>query len=185
MAKHENASARGLTFTRALLYALASFALAVLQSTLGQRIGILGAPPQLTLALTASAAYLYGSLTGGTVGLISGIFTEALGATGVSVLPLLYCLIGWFGGLISRGSGSSGGGKNEKNALGLFIALSAAGIAGVAVTLVRLTLGAGRPNLALAIIHIALPELLSTLIYGIPTGLISLFIYHLISRKKE
>lgn len=180
MSAQQSSATRGLTLTRATFYALAAFLLAVIQSTVGKSISLLGMPPQLTLALTAAAAYFYGPLTGGTVGLISGIFTEALGAVGVSVLPLLYCLVGWFCGMIKTNTS----GQKPKNFIGLTITLFFAALAGMPITLVRLTVGVGRPNLLSALIYIVLPELLSTFIYGILIGLINLFIYFLINKSK-
>ena len=180
MSAQQSTSARGLTLTRAIFYTLAAFLLAVIQSTVGKNISFLGMPPQLTLALTAAAAYFYGPLTGGTVGLISGIFTEALGAVGVSVLPLLYCLVGWFCGMIKTKTV----GQRPKNFIGLALTLLSAALAGTLITLVRLTVGAGRPNLVSALIYIVLPELLSTFIYGILIGLLNLFIYFLINKSK-
>ncbi|MBE6599691.1 MAG: hypothetical protein E7640_00580 [Ruminococcaceae bacterium] len=180
MSAQQSNSTRGLTLTRAIFYTIAAFLLAVIQSTVGKDISLFGMPPQLTLALTAAAAYFYGPLTGGTVGLVSGIFTEALGAVGVSVLPLLYCLIGWFCGTVKAKTV----GQKPKNFIGIMITVLFAALAGMGVTLVRLTVGVGRPNLLSALVYIVLPELLSTFIYGILIGLLNLFIYFLINKSK-
>ncbi len=164
----ENEQARNISAVKITVYIAVSFVLAVFQTTIGAKAAFFGAVPQITLALTGAAAYFYGSLTGAVAGIASGVFTEALGATGITLLPLFYMLVGWFIGSYStekRGQRRAGFG-------GYCIALFATAIVGIAITVVRLVLNAGKPNIFLAILHIALPEALNTYIYGILIGVV-------------
>ncbi len=167
----------GLSPIGTAVYIALAFLLAVFQTTVGKNIAILGAVPQLTLALTCAAGYFYGAAAGGTVGIVAGVFTSALGTVGISVLPLFYCVIGFLTGLFAP--------PKKTNFIRFIMALAATCAVGIAITIISLALGAGRPNIALALLHIALPEALNTFIYGTVIGLVHLLIKFIQNRKTQ
>lgn len=162
---------QGLTAARIVIYALAAFLIAVLQTSRLGNIGFFGVRPQLMLALVCAAAYFCGSATGAVCGIMGGALTDALGGTGISILALLYMLIGYLIGAhtadrrTNRSSGRLGGWS---------IALAVGSGGGIIITLIGLFLGAGRPNLLLAMWHIALPEALNTYLFGWLVGVLHL-----------
>ena len=169
MSYRENSG--GLTAARVLIYAAAAFLTVVMQTSSLGRIGFLGVKPQLGLALVCAAAYFCGSSMGAVCGTVTGVLVDALGGAGISMLALLYMLLGYFVGARTadrRQSRSSGN-------LGGWSATLAAGVGiGVCITAVGLFVNAGRPNILLAFLHIALPEAINTYIFGWLVGLLHL-----------
>ena len=164
----QNKNVNSASVIKIFLYVTVSFLLAVLQSTLGKRIGLFGVTPQMTLALTVAAAYYQGPVIGALCGIFCGVFTDAIGGTGITLSPLFYTLIGWIiGSLAIEKKGQKG------SSLGSFILnLAAATLVGGFITLIMLSLNAAKPNLPDAFIYIVLPEALNTYIFGFFIGLV-------------
>ncbi|MBQ7172564.1 MAG: hypothetical protein IJR88_00370 [Clostridia bacterium] len=68
---------------------------------------IFGAVPDLTLVLVLSAGLFLGEKAGGLIGLFGGILVESLGSFGITLLPLLYFLLGFFAGFYGRVKGET------------------------------------------------------------------------------
>ena len=154
--------------------------LAVFQSSVGGRIGIFGATPQLTLALTCAAGCFYGSPTGAVVGLLAGLFTDSVGSAGIPLLALLYALFGYFLGLYASDR------RQTHAGLGVFsVALAAASGIGMLITLICLLVNAGKANIVIAVLNIALPEALNTYIFGWAIGLINWIVVRVCERNKK
>ncbi len=164
-----------------IIYALVIFLLAVLQSTLGPRIGFFGNTPALLLALTAAAAFYDGEKTAMLVGLLSGFLLDALGGVGVSVLPLAYCLTGWFISLAVKRMAHDRSDRFHIRYLRYLIWLSAAVGIGMVITALCLLLTAGRVNIISTFVQILLPEALGSLVWGLPIGLV----YQLLTINKD
>lgn len=177
----EKEGTRGVSALKIIIYIAVSFLLAVFQTTVAHRVALFGATPQLTLSLTCAAAYFYGPVCGGAVGLISGVFTEALGSTGISVLPLLYFLVGWFCGMLTRRSHA----QRSLGFFGFITALAAVCGAGSVITVICLMLSAGKANILTGFLHIALPEIPNTFLYGLPIGAVHFMIDRIRSKKTE
>ena len=175
-----NEKPQGLTAARILIYALAAFLFAVFQTSRLGNMGLFGAHPQLVLVLVCAAAYFCGSATGAVCGIVGGALTDALSGTGIATLALLYMLLGYLLGAHtadrrhSRSSGRLGGWS---------IALAIGSGCGVIITLIGLFLGAGRPNLLLALWHIALPEAFNTYLFGWLIGVLHLAVQALRKNK--
>lgn len=80
---------------RVLIYAPALFLLALLQTTFLPRFPVLGQVPDLCLLLVLGVAIFDGAESGGAVGIFAGFLTSALGDAGISLLPLLFFIIGY------------------------------------------------------------------------------------------
>ena len=76
---------------------------ASLQTTVLARWRLFGVIPDLTFAVVIAVACFSGRETGAILGIASGFLTEALGAQGVSILPVVWFLCGYLcGHLASR-----------------------------------------------------------------------------------
>ena len=88
-----DAEARIIIF-RVLFATAVAFAVALIQSSFLPFVGIFGVVPDIVLAFVVTTAFFNGLEFGIAVGLISGIICDMLGGVGVSVLPLVYVLVG-------------------------------------------------------------------------------------------
>lgn len=182
MTERSNQESRtGVSVRRIVAYGAAVFLLSVFQSTVAARFGFLGTAPALLLALTCAAAYFDGEHTGEAVGLASGFLLDALGGSGISVLPLAYTLTGWFIGKMTVRFGHdrivSPGGR-----IVWWCVWLGAGVGiGMLITALCLFLTAGKVNIISAFLHIILPEALATYFSGFPLC----FVYLLINRRKK
>ncbi len=161
-------------------YALTVFSLAVLQATLGERVGFFGCTPAISLTLTAAAGFFDGEERGMLVGISSGFLVDALGGTGVSVLPLAYTLVGWFVAVMSRRMGHDRADSQLGRFLHYLIWLCVTVGLGMVITALCLLLTAGRVNIISATLQILLPEALGSLVWGIAVG----FVYLLFRLKR-
>ena len=157
-----------------IVYAAAVLLLAVFDSTVSHRIGFFGTTPSLCLALTASAAVFDGKKVGSVVGLSAGVVSHALGGVGVSLLPIVWALLGWFSASRERGIPSRD--STDRDFLRRFFNFAAClalccGV-GMVTTAISLLLSAGRFNVFTAFIKLLLPEALGTFVYGLPIGLV-------------
>ena len=164
----------GIGIFKPIIYAIAVLLFAVFDSTVSHRIGFFGTTPSLCLALTASAAVFDGKKVGSVVGLAAGVLTHALGGVGVSVLPIVWSLLGWFSA--AREHGIPGRDNIDRDFLRRFLNYSASlaiccGV-GTVITAVSLLLSAGRFNIFTVFVKLLLPEALGTFVYGLPIGLV-------------
>ena len=151
-----------------ILYVVASFLLAVFQSTVGKKLGLFGVTAQMTLVLTVCAAYFHGPAAGAACGIAGGVFTEAIGSTGIVLLPLFYVLVGWVVGAKTVEAAEK---HRSTGFLRYCATLALSCLFGALVTVIMTVLNATKPHLLQVILHIALPEALNTFIFGILLGL--------------
>ncbi len=164
----------GVGILKPIGYAIAVLLFAVFDSTVSHRIGFFGATPSLCLALTASASVFDGKKVGSVVGLCAGVVTHALGGVGVSVLPIVWSLLGWFSAAREHGIPSRDSTDRDflRRFLNFAVCLAICCGVGMITTAASLLLTAGRFNIFSAFVKLFLPEALGTFVYGLPIGLV-------------
>ena len=120
---------------------------------------IFGAVPDLTLILVLSSGLFLGEKAGGLVGLFGGILLEALGSFGVTLLPLLYFLLGFFAGFYGRVRGETFPGYL------LYFGISLAYRAIITIIYANMTYQS--VNFLQLLWHTILPEALATAVVGL------------------
>lgn len=168
-------------------YAVAVLLFAAFDSTVSPRIGLLGTTPSLCLALTASAAVFDGKKVGAVVGLAAGVASHALGGVGISLLPIVFTLLGWFSA--SREHGIPGRDSVDRSfpyRLGNFAACLAVccGV-GAVTTAVCMFLTVGRFNIFSAALRLLLPEAVGSFLYGFPIGLVRIVARRSVNAKGD
>lgn len=97
---------RAQTRTRAIRYSvlvgLLLIIVAVLQVSFFSRFRLLGAVPDLMICTVLILAFFCGQYTGAVTGIAAGFLIEAIGSTGITVLPLCYLLCGYLAGHYAR-----------------------------------------------------------------------------------
>ncbi len=131
----------------------------VLQTSLFPRMRLFGTVPDLMLCTVLCISYFCGRYTGGIVGIAAGFLTDALGSTGISLLPFCYFLLGYLVGHYARV-------VNPKRFTNYIFFLIAALVYRAAVTVVSASLSYAFLNLPQLLLHAVLPELLYTAVVG-------------------
>ena len=164
----------GIGIFKPIIYAIAVLLFAVFDSTVSHRIGFFGTTPSLCLALTASAAVFDGKKVGSVVGLAAGVATHALGGVGVSVLPIVWSLLGWFSAAREHGIPSHDNADRDflRRLLNYAACLALCCGVGTVITAVSLLLSSGWFNIFEVFVKLLLPEALGTFVYGLPIGLV-------------
>jgi len=80
---------------RILIYTPALLLLALLQTTFFPRFPLFAQIPDLCLVFILGVAMFDGTDSGGAVGIAAGFLLSALGSSGISLLPLIYFIIGY------------------------------------------------------------------------------------------
>ena len=96
------ASVNGSDVARFFITAAIIMVLAPMQVTFFDRFRPFGAVPDLMLCLTVAIAFSEGERFGGICGLVCAFVIESLSGVGMTILPLLYMPIGFFGGIIAK-----------------------------------------------------------------------------------
>lgn len=95
-------SVNGSDVARAFIAAVIITVLAPLQVTVLSRFRPFGAVPDLMLCFTVAIAFSEGEKFGGICGLVCAFVIESLSGVGLTLLPLLYMPLGFFGGVIAK-----------------------------------------------------------------------------------
>lgn len=130
-----------------------------LQTSLLPRMRLFGAVPDLMLCTVLCISYFCGRYTGGIVGIAAGFLTDALGSTGISLLPFCYFLLGYFVGYYARA-------VNQKQFTNYIFFLTAGLLYRAAITVLAASLSYELLNLPQLLLHAVLPELLYTAAVG-------------------
>ena len=138
----------------ALLLGAATVQLCVLD-----KLRILGAIPDLMLVTVLLLAFFWGRFTGAIVGIVAGVFIEALGGSGISLLPVVYFLCGYLVGHYARAV------IPRKFSVYLMLLLGALVVRG-ATTLTYASLTYDQFSLPRVLLGLVLPELLATALWG-------------------
>ena len=83
-----------------VVYGIFAAIMAVLQTTLMPRIPVYGAIADIVIGAVCCIGIYRGENKAGAFGLFAGLCVDALGTTGVSLLPLFYTLVGYVCGRI-------------------------------------------------------------------------------------
>lgn len=167
-----------VTLLKVIIYGAVIFLTAIFQSTVASRFGFFGATPAIMLALTCGAACYEDERVSSVIGLASGFCADALGNSGVSILPLVYALVGWFGTrlAVTLGKGRDGSSVGGRLIVWTLMLAGACGI-GMLTTAITLLLTADRVYIIDMFLHILLPELAGTFVFGYPVGVIYMIVY--------
>ncbi len=165
------AQTRASILANTVVYASFFLLLALIQTSLLGRFRPFGTLPDLMLCGVLGVAYFAGKYTGAISGLFAGFLIEALGSQGLSLLPVLYLLLGY-----TLGHYASAGGARRALRYLIFLSVSLLMRAGVTVWYVSLTYGTVFP-LSYTLFEVVLPELIATAVSGlilwIPCGLVA------------
>ena len=85
---------------KALIYFAIIFVSSLLQTSFLAVIRPFGAVPDLMLLLSLGAGYFCSPAVGGIFGVAAGVIAYAMGGTGITLLPILYCAIGASAGFL-------------------------------------------------------------------------------------
>lgn len=86
---------------RIFIYGLTLLTLSLIQTTVLHLVPILGTIPDLCLLFVLGTAMFDGAENGGAVGIAAGFLENALGGVGISLLPLLFFVVGYGTGLLA------------------------------------------------------------------------------------
>ncbi len=83
------------------LYSLTMLLIILMKTTFFARFRLFGASPDIIIAAVAAVALFEGAQAGAVYGAIAGYAVDALGGTGVMLLPLPYMLLGYICGAVA------------------------------------------------------------------------------------
>lgn len=153
-------------FGKILLFSALVFGCAVIQSSLFPALTLLPATPDLLLAAVMGLAVYDGERSGAVAGIGAGVLTEALSPSGIMLLPVVYMLIGYVFGIVTRIF-------LNKNFLSWVVYMViACGIRSM-ITLTHLVINEAGLNVLTAADRILIPEYLMTLIFSVPVWLLA------------
>ncbi len=92
----------GDTLLKAAVCAALILLVALLQTTVFSRFRPFGAVPDLCLPLVLALALTEGERWGSVCGLCTAFVIEAIGSSGITLLPILYAAVGYFCPIIAR-----------------------------------------------------------------------------------
>ena len=153
------AQTRAKSIRYTVVITLTVLMLAVLQVSLFAKFRIFGAVPDLMLCAVVCVAFFSGRFAGAITGIGAGFLIEALGSTGVSVLPVAYLVCGYLVGHYARA-------VIPRRFLSFLLYFGISLILRVAVTLTYVCLTYAQISLPSVIISILLPELAATALCG-------------------
>ena len=132
----------------------------VIQTSLLSRIKPFGGVPDIILPSIVCISMYCGCYAGAVTGICAGFVTDALGATGYSLLPLIYFLVGYLFGYYVKV-------LNVKGYLPYLVgALIGIGVRMI-TTLILTLLSASEFRLSVFMTSTALPEMLATAIFSL------------------
>ena len=149
-------SVNGADVARAFIAAAIIIVLAPLQVTVMDRFRPFGAVPDLMLCLTVAIAFSEGERFGGICGLVSAVVIESLSGVGITLLPILYMTVGFFGGIIAK---NMLGDTFYSRALMMAVAAVGRGIVSLIYGISQMNISFGQ-----ALGNIVVPEFFSTLV---------------------
>ena len=144
----------------ALLYFLLIMTVASIQTCIFPRFKLMGAIADATLCTVVIAAFFSNEREGALVGFFAGIVIEAMGRTGISLLPLIYLLTAYFLGSVARYN-------HNKNFISYLFFAAFGTVVRMVTTFAYTALVATQFNLLEVISKNVLPEALATLICAV------------------
>ena len=160
-------------FADILFFGLLGILLVILQTTLIPRVSIFDASPDIILGAIAFLGICRDEKIASIFGLTMGLCVDALTTTGLSFLPLFYCILGFVCGQIGKAS------KNNTRFAAFLVTIPALSLSRVFVTFLYALIDYNsKIDYIRFLTHTALPEFVSNLVICIPvffiTGLFNL-----------
>ncbi len=159
------AAIRFRSVAKVLLYGAAAMLVCAVQTTLFSRLtlfGLLpvGITPQLALAFVIAMAAEEGESAGGAIGIFTGYVAEAVGSTGVPLMPLFFMLAGYLTGtFVTHVTG--------KTVPAFYFAAFVFEAANAVLTLFLFAAYRADVNIFSALITVSLPELGLSMLFAI------------------
>lgn len=135
------------------------FTLILLQTTLFAKWRIFGTIPDLCYAALILVSYFCGKETGAVTGIAAGFTVEALGSTGISILPVCYLFCGYVCGYFTRAI-------IPRRFTAFLAVLGAAIPVRAAISLVYMCLTYSNIKLLSVLLHTILPEAFGTALFA-------------------
>ncbi|MBQ9806034.1 MAG: rod shape-determining protein MreD [Clostridia bacterium] len=134
--------------------------LSVIQLSFFGRFRIFGAIPDLMIAAVLCIGFFTGPYTGAVSGIGAGFLIDALGTSGISVLPLCYLLAGYLTGYYARK-------ESQKGLVQYLIFLAVTLVYRAVITVLYAWIVLGSSNFAALLLGAVLPELFGTALAGL------------------
>lgn len=139
------------------VYAAMGLFLVLLQLTFFTRLRPFDSTPDILIIAVAMIAMYENERAGAIFGVAIGFVAEALGGTGLSLLPLVYMLVGWFGGIVAS--------EYYKRSVLLFLIFDVSACAvRMFVTLIYVVCTWGTADISVIFPNVLIPEVLSTFV---------------------
>lgn len=136
------------------------FLFAIIQTSVLSRVKPFGVTPDIMLSTVLVFSVYCGCYTGAITGITAGFLTDALGSVGFSILPIVYFLIGYIAGYVSKL-------LNLRNSVSYLVCLAVSlPLRGITSCIYSL-LSVAEFHFPTFLLELALPEMLGTAIFGI------------------
>lgn len=143
----------------AIVYGALLILLTVLQTTFIYRYPLHNVLPDLMLGAVCCIGIYRGEKHAALFGLFSGLFTDALGSVGVSLLPLFYTLAGYFCGIVGNNA------RKQKKFFAFLLCIPALCFFREVISFINQTITYfGSINLKQLLLHTILPEYIYNII---------------------
>lgn len=163
------AQTRSRMIAYTLTFALMLLVVSTVQVSILGRFRPFGAVPDLMICTVLCTAYFCGRYAGAITGIGAGFLIEAIGSQGISLLPVIYMLVGYIAGYYARTV------KPKRYTIYLFF-LACVLFVRAGTTVVYACLTFRSVDLIKILRYSVLPELLGTAIAGVllffPVGLV-------------
>ncbi len=146
-----------LEVVKCIVYALLGLLLILMQISFFSRVKPFGSIPDVLIAAVFSVAMFENERFGAIFGLLTGFIVEAAGGVGISLLPLVYMLVGYICGLVAS--------EYYRRSLLLFLIFDGAALlVRMFTTLIYVVMTWSVVDLSVVIPRVLIPEALSTLV---------------------
>lgn len=160
-----------------VVYAIAGLLLILLQISFFPKIRPFGAAPDVLIVAVFAVAMFENERVGAVFGLAVGFVVEAAGGIGVSLLPLVYMLVGYICGVVAT--------EYYKRSFVLFLIFDASILlVRMFTTLMYIVFTWSVVDLSIVLPKVLIPEALSTLVIS-PFPAILIYLISRIFRKEE
>ena len=136
------------------------FLMTIVQTSLLSRIKPFGGVPDLILISVMGISLYCGCYAGAVTGICAGFLSDALGSMGISILPLVFLLVGYLFGYYARLFGGQG-------FLTYLIGVGISLVVRFATTLILTFFSVEQFRFSVFLLKTALPELLGTAIFSL------------------
>ena len=151
-----------------VIYGIWLFILLMIQSTSGTSIdSVSRCVPALVLCAVSAFGFFDSERVGGIAGIAAGCALDATSGAQLCIMPLVGFLVGYFSGYVADK-------YLPRNILPWCVCLGGVGAVNMICTIISASLSGLNFHPLILIWYTLLPELMLTLLFGIPTGLVTL-----------